>query len=273
MRYAIEACFENGVEVVVLDRPNPLGGLKVSGPLLDSEWMSGVGGFRVPYVHGLTIGELARMAADAPGVLKIDEKKRAAGHLVVIPMQGWRRAMRWPETGLTFVPTSPLVQDFAAVVGYATVGLGCEKTGFTHGIGKLYPFRGIGYKGRTADELEKEFTGLHLAGLKFRKVSAPQTNGKPGAGIYVDIADWDAWDPVELSFSMMRLACRFNPPNPFARLDAVQARGFNIYTGSTAWWNALRRDGARVNLEAFLQQWREQDRIYQQQSRKYWLYP
>ncbi len=70
MKVCMEGCFENGVEVIVLDRPNPLGGLKVDGPPLDPQWMSYVGQFRVPYVHGLTIGELA-MLADAPDVLKI----------------------------------------------------------------------------------------------------------------------------------------------------------------------------------------------------------
>jgi uncharacterized protein YbbC (DUF1343 family) len=66
LRLTMEACFENGVEVIVLDRPNPLGGLKVDGPPLDAEYVSYVGAFRIPYVHGLTIGELARLAKEAP---------------------------------------------------------------------------------------------------------------------------------------------------------------------------------------------------------------
>jgi uncharacterized protein YbbC (DUF1343 family) len=272
MKLAIEGCFQNGVEVIVLDRPNPLGGLKVSGPLLDPELKSGVGQYRVPYVHGLTIGELARMAAQAPAVLDVPEKVRAAGRLTIIPMRGWRRAMRWPDTGLTFVPTSQLVQNYDAVIGYAMVGLGCELSGFTHGIGKSYPFRGVAFKGRTVDMLEKEFTALHVPGLQFRKVTAPNAAGKPEPGLYVDVTDWNAWDPTELSFQMMRLACRLNPPNPFAKLSPVEARQFNVHVGSTAWWAALKRDGAKVNVEAFLKDWREHDQIYQEQTRKYWLY-
>src|SRR5215217_5291614 len=81
MRYAMDSCFLNGVEVIILDRPNPLGGLKVDGPLLDRELMSGVGAFRVPYVHGLTIGELARMAATTPRVLDIPDEVRLKGKL------------------------------------------------------------------------------------------------------------------------------------------------------------------------------------------------
>jgi uncharacterized protein YbbC (DUF1343 family) len=80
MKMCMEGCFENGVEVIVLDRPNPLGGLKVDGPPLDPQWVASlVGAFRVPYVHGLTIGELARMAKEAPDVLKIPDAARARG--------------------------------------------------------------------------------------------------------------------------------------------------------------------------------------------------
>ncbi|HXA80216.1 MAG TPA: DUF1343 domain-containing protein, partial [Opitutaceae bacterium] len=94
MKVAMEACFETGVEVVVLDRPNPLGGLKVGGPPLDPQLTSYVGEFHVPYVHGLTIGELALMAKEVPGVLDVPDAVRARGKLTIIPMRGWRRAMR-----------------------------------------------------------------------------------------------------------------------------------------------------------------------------------
>ncbi|HTJ78097.1 MAG TPA: DUF1343 domain-containing protein [Rariglobus sp.] len=272
MRYTMEACFSAGVEVIVLDRPNPLGGYKVDGPLLDREWMSGVGAFRVPYVHGLTMGELARMAAHAPGVLDIPDNIRKKGRLTIIPMRGWTRSMRWPETGLKFVPTSPLIRDFNAVVGYAMVGLGCEFSGFKHGIGVSYPFRGLSFKGVTPDKLIQDLNTLHVAGLSYRKVTAPDTAGKPHEGVYVDVTNWATWNPTELSFALMRLACRYDPPNPFAKLDAKDARSFNIHVGSTAWWDALRRDGARVNLESFLADWHTKDRIYQQQTRPYWIY-
>ena len=272
MRYTMEACFANNVEVIVLDRPNPLGGYKVDGPALDREWMSGVGAFRIPYVHGLTMGELARMAANAPGVLQIPDDVRANGRLTIVPMRGWKRSMRWPDTGLKFTPTSPLVRDFNAVVGYAMVGLGCEFSGFKHGIGTGYPFRGLSFKNVTADKLIQDLNALRIAGLSYRKITAPDPAGKSKEGVYVDVANWDAWNPTELSFALMRLACRYDPPNPFAKLNEKDARSFNIHVGSTAWWNALKRDGAHVNLDTFLADWRAKNTIYQKQSRKYWLY-
>jgi uncharacterized protein YbbC (DUF1343 family) len=272
MRYAIEGCFQNGVEVIVLDRPNPLGGLKVDGPILDADLKSGVGGFRVPYVHGLTIGELARMAAQAPGVLDIPEAVRAKGKLTVIPMRGWNRAMLWPETGLRFVPTSPRVQDFAAVVGYAMVGLGCEGTGFTHGIGTNYNFRGIAFKGLTTDQLLQQLTALRVPGVGFRKLSVTDAAGKTTTGVYVDVNDWQAWNPTQLSFELMRLACRLTPPNPVAKALADKTNIFNKLVGSHEFLNALQRDGAKLDLEAFEKTWQARNAIYQQQTKKYWLY-
>ena len=273
MRHAIEACFENHVEVVVLDRPNPLGGMKVDGPILDREWMnSGVGAFPIPYVHGLTIGELARMAASTPGILEVDEKSRLQGKLTVIPMRGWRRSMRWPETGLRFTPTSPKVQDFPACVGYAMTGLGCQLGGFTHGVGEQFPFRGIAFNGLPTETLVKELEALHIPGLPFRKITVTNKAGRQASGIYVEVSDWNAWHPTELSFQLMRLACKLTNANPFAKANAVQARSFNIHTGSTEWWNAICRDGAKVNAEAFIQVWQQRDQAYQQQTRAFWLY-
>jgi uncharacterized protein YbbC (DUF1343 family) len=272
MRYAMDACFQHGVEVIVLDRPNPLGGLKVDGPILDRALMSGVGAFRIPYVHGLTIGELARMAAISPGVLDVPEEVRVKGRLTVVQMRGWRRDMRWSETGLTFVPTSQLVPDFAAVIGYAMVGLGCEGNRFSHGLGPAYPYRGISFPGKTADQLQKDLTALRLPGIRFSKVSVADRRGQPTTGVFVEVTDWADWNPTELSFHLMRLACRYDPPNPFAKLTETQLRSFNIHVGSLAWGQALRTEGARIDVDAWTRRWREQARVYQNETKRYWLY-
>ncbi len=273
MKLALEACFEHGVEVVVLDRPNPLGGLKVGGPPMDADLRSFVGSFRVPYVYGLTIGELARMAALAPGVLAIPDAVRARGRLTIVPMRGWRRSMLWPDTGLKFVPTSPYIPDFAAVVGCATTGLGCEIGGFSHGLGRQFPFRCLTFPHKTPAELIRTFDGFRLPGLRYVTVSATGADNRPATGVYVEVSDWDAWQPTELSFYLMRLACRWNARNPFAAAPAAKFQLFQKLVGSRAWCNAIRQEGARINVEAFLAEWRRRDRIYQQESRRYWLYP
>ena len=93
--------------MVVLDRPNPLGGIKVAGPMIDLEWISYVGAFPMPFVHGMTIGEIALWSKQAKGTLNVDDLKRRQGILTVVPMNGWSRHMTWPSTGLTWCPTSP----------------------------------------------------------------------------------------------------------------------------------------------------------------------
>ncbi len=274
MKSAMEACFANGKEVIVLDRPNPLGGLKVSGPPLDPQWMSDVGRFRVPYVHGLTMGELALMVKDAapPGGLAISDAARRKARLTVVPMRGWRRAMRWPETGLTFVPTSTNMQDFAACMGYPMTGLGCIIGGFTHGVGRQYPFRGIAHRTAKIDVVEKELRGLNLPGLQYRRVSAPDRNGKPAVGLYIEVTDYDEWQPTELNFYLMKIACQLEPKNPFVLAKAPERRTFLVHMGSTAFFNDLLTKGAKVDVDAWLRTWREQARIYQEESKRYWLY-
>lgn len=278
MLYTMGACFENGVEVIVLDRPNPLGGLKVDGPPLDPQWKSYVGAFRVPYVHGLTIGEIARMAKLAPGIMKVpnaldvSEADRLRGQLTVIPMRGWQRSMRWPETGLKWVPTSQYIQDFGAVVGYPMTGLGTYLGKFSHGIGKHYAFRGISHPKIRSAALARILNARQMPGLNFRVVQVPGENGKPVTGLYAEVVDYDAWRPTELNFHLMQLACRYDGQNPFSAASPAQERGFLIHMGSTAFYEALKRDGAGVDLNAFLRDWENKARVYQQESRKYWLY-
>ena len=286
MRWAMEGCFENNVEVIVLDRPNPLGGLKVDGPLLDARAKSTyVGAFRVPYVHGLTIGELARMAKEAPRVLDVPDAVRARGKLTVVPMRGWTRAMRWPETGLKFVPTSGLVQTWDAVQGYPMTGLGAYfdlrpavnfDIGFRHGVGSSYPFRGVSFgRGVKPEVLEKELLAVqpYVPGIRFARVSVPNPKtGQPVSGLYVQIVDYDAWNPCELNFWMMKIACKLSPKNPFAKTSSRDTSGFLNHMGSQAFLDDIAVKGAAVDIPAWLKLWREQAKVYREQSRKYWLY-
>ena len=276
MRLAMDACFANGVEVIVLDRPNPLGGLKVDGPPLDPENMSGVGAFpRMPYVHGLTIGEIARMAKDgnrAISGMAVTEAVRAKGKLTVIPMRGWTRALRWPDTELKWVATSPNVPSYEAVIGYAMVGLGTQNSGWTWGIGRDFPFRGIGFPKKSPDEIIKTMAAYKIPGLKLVKQSGLDREGKPITGVYVQIANWEAWHPTELSIYMHKQAAIWQRLNPFGTLTTDEARTFKIHVGSNAWYAALSREGGRVNVASFLQNWAARAKIYQDETRKFWLY-
>lgn len=272
MRYAMEACFENGVEVIVLDRPNPLGGLKVDGPPMDKEWMSYVGAFRVPYVHGLTIGELARISASVPGVLHIDEADRQRGKVTVVPMRGWSRAMTWPATGLRWVPTSPNIPTYEAVEGYAMTGLGAQLGGFRHGVGGNHPFRILTFRGQPLDVVEQALKQRRIPGLAFNRRTFTNSQGHKAEGLYLDVTDRTSWRPTEVSFWMMQIACELNPPNPFRQAKPSQANLFNKHVGSTAWWESLIASGATVDVAGFVAAWQTQALSFQDKSRAFWLY-
>ena len=277
MEHAMEACFQNNVEVIILDRPNPLGGLKVDGPPLDPENMSGVGAYpRMPYVHGLTIGEIALMTkggSRAISGMTLTDKVREKGRLTVVPMRGWNRAMRWPDTGLRWVATSPNIPGYESVIGYAMVGLGTQNSGWTWGIGRDFPFRGIGFPKKSPDEIIKAMDAWKIPGITFLKRPGRDRDDKVITGVYVEITDWDKWNPTELAFYMHKQAASWSRLNPFAVLTTEEARSFRIHVGSTAWSAAVKRDGSRVDVPLFVNDWAARAKVYQEQTKKFWLYP
>jgi uncharacterized protein YbbC (DUF1343 family) len=139
MVYMMAACFENGIEVIVLDRPNPLGGHYIGGPIMDPENTSVWGPIAgLPLFHGLTIGELANYCKNLPGGivahkltetgvphlgLEVSPETLAEGKLTVIPMRDWKRNMLWQDTGLDWVGTSPYITNLQSVYEYAFTAL------------------------------------------------------------------------------------------------------------------------------------------------------
>ncbi|MGJ8652297.1 MAG: DUF1343 domain-containing protein [Opitutaceae bacterium] len=270
MRYAMEACFASNKEVIVLDRPNPLGGLKVDGPPLDKQWRSYVGAFHVPYVHGLTIGELARIAKHTPGWMEVPDSVRKKGKLTVIPMRGWRRDMLWPETGLRWVPTSPYIPDLSAVLGYAMTGLGAQEGGFSHGIGTPYPFRLLRFKGKSPEQVLQALKAKNIPGLSYKTMKTQSAAGAPVTGVYIGVKDWSRVRPTEISFHMMQIAAAWSSSNPFHSVKNPAL--FNKHVGSTAWWNELQQRGAQSRVDAFVNQWSGQASQFQASAKRFWLY-
>ena len=112
-----------------------------------------------------------------------------------------------------------------------------------------------------------------LPGVRFVKREGRNGDGKPFAGAFVEVTDWNAWRPTELSFYMHKQAEKWSTLKVFAGLTTAQQRTFQIHVGSTAWYDALKRDGMRVDVAPFIKNWSERATFYQTASRKYWLYP
>jgi uncharacterized protein YbbC (DUF1343 family) len=218
-------------------------------------------------------GSVPLTALPASSPLALTEAVRAKGRLTVIPMRGWNRAMRWPETELKWVPTSPNIPSFESVIGYAMVGLGAQNSGWTSPFGREASFRGIGFPKKTPEEVIQAMEEWKIPGIAFAKRTGVDRAGKPSTGVYVEITDWDKWNPTELSFYMHKQAAKWSRLNPFAILTTDEARTFKIHVGSTAWFEALKREGARVDPAYFLKKWGDQAKVYREQTKKFWLYP
>jgi uncharacterized protein YbbC (DUF1343 family) len=165
MGLAMEACGEAGVEFIVLDRPNPLGGVRIEGPLVEQEALrSFVSQWDVPYVYGMTCGELARMI-NASGWLK------KACALTVVPMRGWSRRMVWSDTGLPWVPASPHVPHGESPLFQVATGMLGELGTVSIGVGYTLPFQTIGLPKLDPFALAEKLNGFGLPGVQFRPLT------------------------------------------------------------------------------------------------------
>ena len=272
LRLTMEACFRNDVEVVVLDRPNPLGGIKVDGPPMDKDLRSYVGAFQVPYVHGLTIGEIARIAKLTNGWLDLPESVRNKGKLSIIPMKDWKRSMTWEQTGLKWIPTSPGIPTLSAVLGYAMTGLGAEINRFRHGFGTEYSFRLLSLPGVETEILVNELNDLALKGVQFVKTTGTDKRDNPVEGAYLQVYNWNTLQPTALSFHMMPLACKLQGENPYANASGNSANLYNKHVGSHAWWDEISTKGEQADVEKFLAGWKAKADQFKVWSSNYWIY-
>ena len=166
MGMAMEACAEAGIEFVVLDRPDPLGGRRVEGLPAEEKFRSSVSKWPVPYVYGLTCGELARMINGEGWISKPCQ-------LTVVPLKNWRRAMTWKDTGLPWVPTSPHVPHDDSPLYLVATGMIGElgDTNVSIGIGYTLPFECVAAPGVDMHKLAAALNGYQLPGIRFQPVS------------------------------------------------------------------------------------------------------
>ena len=162
---AMEAAGEAGIQFYVLDRPNPLNGNRVEGMMLDPQYRSFTCEWNIPYVYGLTPGELASMIAQSKGWIKKVPK------LTVVPMVGWNRSMYWENTGLIWVPTSPHIPTSETALNYVATGFLGEAGGVCNGVGYTLPFAVFGHSSFDSFALTDEFTKLQVPGTLFRPVT------------------------------------------------------------------------------------------------------
>jgi len=164
MGVSMEACGEAGVEFIVLDRPNPLGGERVEGPMVEPGFRSFVSRWDVPYVYGMTCGELAKMINGEHWI-------KATCKLTVVPMKGWKRSMVWRDTGLPWVLTSPHIPHGESALYYVATGMLGEIGGVSTGVGYTLPFQCIAAPDFEPHKAAEILNGYRLPGVKFRPLT------------------------------------------------------------------------------------------------------
>jgi len=162
---AMEAAAENNIPFVVFDRPNPLGGIRMEGAVTDPGFISFVSQFPIPYIHGMTVGELATFL-NQEGLLKDGIKCK----LEVVKMNGWKRSMTFNETGLPWVPSSPHIPEPISPLFYPATGIIGELYVVSIGVGYTLPFQLFASEWFNADSLAQNLNSLHLAGVIFRPI-------------------------------------------------------------------------------------------------------
>ncbi len=256
----MRAAGARGIRVIILDRPNPIGGA-VQGNLLDPAYASTIGRIAVPMRHGLTMAELARLAATdldlpAPGV---------------VPLANWRRGAAFDATGLPFVPPSPNLRSLEALFHYPGLCL-FEGTALSVGRGSDAPFEQIGAPWLDAAAVLDRVAAANLPGVRFRAVSfTPRTPGDGrfadtlGAGIRLVVTDRASYDPTAVAVHLLGAVQAVHPD----RIGWIPPH-FDRLAGGPALRTAIASGRPPPDIVA---EWREPIARYLDRRRPALLYP
>ncbi len=271
----MDACAEFGKPILILDRPNPLGGLIVDGSVADQDMLSFVGIVPIPYLHGLTIGEFA-LYVNGEGLLPKRNGKTVKAELQVLKMKYWKRSMSWEQTGLKFVPTSPNIPTVNAIRGAAITGPIGEIGSAGIGIGTSFPFQYCASPDVNAEafhEYVKEnlaMLGIH-SGIGVYRISSGKYPNKDCKGIMV-FSDGNPNDkPYSASIELL-LALRHFFPEQFTK-DYVKDEPKSMFRkiiANNELVNALLIGGSDDEVRASLNKGKEE---FERKREKYFLYP
>ncbi len=254
--YTLETAAEHKLALVVLDRPNPIGGVAVEGPVLDRKLESFTGYHALPVRHGMTVGELARL---------FNKERNIGARLEVVPMEGWRRADTWDRTGLVWINPSPNLRSLAAALLYPGVGL-LETTNLSVGRGTDRPFEMIGAPWldgrRLAEALAGTVPGVRFVPTRFTPASSTFA-GKECGGVQIYLDDWSRFESLPTG---MAIACALRRLYP----EQWQIDRYGRLLAHPPTLEALRRG---EGVEAIRGLWQKDLEAFRAVRGRYLLYP
>lgn len=270
----MEACAEKGIEVMVLDRPNPLGGNKIEGNYVEPEFNSFVSQYRIPYVYGLTVGELA-VLINEEGLNRGQKgnQEPARCKLTVVPMKGWTRDMVYEDTGLPWVLPSPNIPFKDSPMYYASSGICGELYGFLNiGIGYTLPFQVFGAEWVDPERLKTELESYDMPGVSFRtiwyKPFSGSLKGQLVGGVQYFFTDYEKARLTEVQFMVMQALAELYPDKK--AFEIISGYGlFDKVCGSDMIRNIFSQTYCFDDIRDY---WRKDEDDFRRLSRKYHMY-
>ncbi|MEN9444321.1 MAG: hypothetical protein RIS47_1211 [Bacteroidota bacterium] len=264
---AMEAAAENNVEFVVLDRPNPLGGNRVEGSIVTDGFFSFVSQYAIPYIYGLTVGELARYLNEE-GCLANKTKCK----LTVIPLQNWTRNMSFTDTKLPWVPSSPHIPRANSAYFYSATGILGEFDANMVGIGYTLPFEVLALPHINADSVATEMNKLGLDGIHFRPIQFKPyygaNKGQAYSGVQLHITDFKTVRLTSIQFYFAQVIYQMYHLSIFEQ-NTNRYDMFDKVCGS----NSIREKFCTAYKYTDIQaMWEASSTNFKNVSRKYYLY-
>ena len=265
MGMLMQACAEQDKELIVLDRPNPLGGLKIEGNLVEDGYMSFVSQFKIPYVYGQTCGELA---------LYLNAQTDKPCRLKVIPMEGWRRSMTWEQTGLEWIVASPHIPQAKTAYFYPATGIFGELGYVSIGVGYTLPFELIGAPWIDADKLAASLNARKVPGVVFRPIYFKpyygNFNGEQCQGVQLHILDYSEAHLSDLQFIVVEALMELYPDKDVFKLcNQKRLNMFDKVCGSSYIRDSFSR---YFTVSSFRAYWMKDAENFRQLRRPYLLY-
>lgn len=266
---AIEAAAENNIPLIVLDRPNPLGGIKMEGALVKEGFFSFVSQYPIPYIHGMTVGELA-LFINGEGLLTNGIKC----DLRVIKMNGWRREMGSEETGLPWVPSSPHIPHSQSAYFYPATGIAGELYVASIGVGYTLPFQLFATEWFDADQLAANLNALKLPGIIFRPVHYKPyysvSQGKMVHGVQIHLTDPGKAPLSLIQFYILQEAYKLWPDKDiFSMSDTSRFDMFDKVCGTDQVRKIFTKERTVSSIYGL---WTEEIPAFRKKAEKYFLY-
>lgn len=267
---ALDACAENDIEFVVLDRPNPLGGNRVEGCLVEDGFYSFVSQFKIPYLYGMTPGEMARYLNGE----RVARGEKAA-KLTVVPLKGWKRSMTFDKTGMPWVLPSPHIPQPATAFYYPATGILGELYYVSIGVGYTLPFQFICADWIDADKFAERMNALNLPGTKFRPIHVKPFYGTgkgenlQGVQFYVDDVPGSSLTLIQF-YAMQELAKLYPEKRIFD--TATDKSRFDMFDKVCGTDKIRSLFSKNYQVSDMIDYWNKDADAFKEKAKKYYLY-